>query len=698
MTTSLKTGFASFWGSLTSLAGRFGVKKGASFPFDQVSGLGGEGDRLRNPYSKSTWVMRAIKKVAGPIAAVPLNFTTDQRGGDVPVEDSAFQAWWQSPAEGLTRYDFIEATVGWLKLKGEAFWLLDDEWLMPWPGQMPSKIVVARPDRMTAILSDGKLAGWRFIDGGGRKHDLLPEQVIQPKFWNPMDSIRGQSEMEPAMEAAEADYLAGKFNANMMRNNGDAGAYVIAKSGIPTTEQREQIINQLRMKREMSLRGQFRPAFLTGDITVEDPKIQAPDASFTAVRLQNRHEIFIAFGVPPSMADIVASYSVGSASDRFILLEETCMPLAEKLADHLEYIATRLLRKPCYAYFDFDEHSVMQQVRRERLDSGAKLWTMGMPAKQISDYLRLDLPEFEGWDVGYLPFSVAPVGSLEMSTPHEDPAKSPEYTEEVEEPVDAMLRALQAGRTKARNPRETAAWRQLMGLRRGTSKAYQSRINRELMKARGEVLAKLAKHTNPGGKTKAAAADFLFDLMGLRTGLTVGLRGVAARALQTAGEQLYKEINRDDPFAYPPEAVLRFHQLRENKMKNVADEVFGQIQTTIEEGLMGGESTAKIAARVRAEFNDISKERSMRIAMTETSAAYGQGRQEAMVQAGIKLKRWLTSGNDNVRPAHMAANGQTVEIDKAFSVDGEDLMHPGDPNGSAGNVINCHCVSIPVEE
>ena len=119
------------------------------------------------------------------------------------------------------------------------------------------------------------------------------------------------------------------------------------------------------------------------------------------------------------------------------------------------------------------------------------------------------------------------------------------------------------------------------------------------------------------------------------------------------------------------------------------------IRTELEAGLDAGESTAKLAARVKATFNTMSKARATVIAKTETSAAYGTARQEAMQQAGVAFKGWLTSGNSNVRAAHRAANGQTVPIDQDFIVDGESLSHPGDPKGSPGNVISCHCISIP---
>jgi SPP1 gp7 family putative phage head morphogenesis protein len=116
--------------------------------------------------------------------------------------------------------------------------------------------------------------------------------------------------------------------------------------------------------------------------------------------------------------------------------------------------------------------------------------------------------------------------------------------------------------------------------------------------------------------------------------------------------------------------------------------------SSLQEGMSNGESIAELSERVRAEFNSVDSERARRIAMTETAAAYGTARQAAQESSGVPYKKWLTSGNANVRPAHQAANGQIAKVDEPFTVMDEELMYPGDPNGSAGNIINCHCVAI----
>lgn len=55
-----------------------------------------------------------------------------------------------------------------------------------------------------------------------------------------------------------------------------------------------------------------------------------------------------------------------------------------------------------------------------------------------------------------------------------------------------------------------------------------------------------------------------------------------------------------------------------------------------------------------------------------------------------EVEVWTTIGDSVVRPAHVAAD-ETRKVDGFFTVGGEQLLYPGDPAGSPGNVINCRC-------
>ena len=74
-------------------------KSGAPFPFNKIlpyDATGGE--KMYHAFEQSTWVMRAIKKIAGPIAAVDLRFT---RAGE-RFHAADLEGFWEAPGAGLT--------------------------------------------------------------------------------------------------------------------------------------------------------------------------------------------------------------------------------------------------------------------------------------------------------------------------------------------------------------------------------------------------------------------------------------------------------------------------------------------------------------------------------------------------------------------------------------------------------------------
>jgi SPP1 gp7 family putative phage head morphogenesis protein len=716
------------------------VQKGAGAPFDRLIDSGSlvGGQQLSQPYKQSAPVMRALKLVSQPISQVPLRFTVDRRDGKQLVENPELAAWWETPAVGadkqpMSQADFIEASVGWLKLKGEAFWIVDDSVLrtanLPFPksGVTFPRLIIARPDRMRPLKykGDGSLLGWEFTDGAGRRFTFEAPQVIHLKLWNPYDDCRGLGEVETVKVDAESDWLAAIFKRNLWRGNGDRGPIISVKNALTLGDtQREQLIQQFREKREMASRGIFKAAVIGGDISVEDPKAQTVDAAYIASRQEDIVRIFIGLGVPPSMATVTASYSIGSASDWYRLIIDTCLPAGKKLSEGIERVLKMQTGQTLYAWFEWRAHPVMQQVRKESVDSGTKLWDRGMPWEAVNEWLDLGLPKFVGWDIGYMPFSVSPVGDDGLPTepaPDKDPAfNEPDDDEEKGgSSVAGELQRLCATRNispaatknephhcgfgensqaKGRSKKEIALWKTHMARRRESLKRFQGAFNKHLIIARAQVLGHLSAKLEPtkSAVTKTAAADFLFDLGSFKKGLLASMRKASTLALDDAGEQFFSEIAKDDPFRFPPAKAVEFLRDRENKLKDTPQDVFDRVSTQLQAGLDKGESIDKLSDRVRSEFNDISKGAAKRIAMTETAAAYGASRQEAMEQSGVEYKKWLTSGGPTVRSTHAAANGQTVRVDEPFEVGGESLSGPGDPSGSPGNVINCHCVAIAV--
>ena len=413
--------------SLRQRLGIPGVVQKAAAPWNTFAGtVGTTGARLVQPYEHSAFVQAAVRMIAQPISAIPLRFYQTRgpgqgRGGNgqIPINQGPLVDFWARPGgDGMDAQDFWEATIGWLQLQGEAFWIGDDSWLLSTVSQR-NPLVLARPDRMRPLMEKNVLQGWELTDASGNGHALTTDQVIHLKFWNPYHPVRGLAPYLAAALAAEADWLGSKFIRALMENNGDTGQFLIAKGAPPTDDQRTQIVRALREKKDLALRGIFKPMFLTGDIAVENAQIQAADANLVATRQLLRDEIAIAFGIPPSRFQARQSYSIGSASDRYLLIEETCMPLSVKLAGAVERLSERVpsWRPPwnrrIYAAFDWSEHSTMQAARRERFEAMEKLWTKGVPLRTCSEVLDLGLPPTprgpRGDHLGYLPITVAPV-------------------------------------------------------------------------------------------------------------------------------------------------------------------------------------------------------------------------------------------------------------------------------------------------
>lgn len=499
-----------------------------SFATDFARGLDIDGTvqaGLRNPYAQSVWVAAAIGLVAQPLKAVSLKFYLEEE----EYEDVALCDWWRHPARGMSYEEFLDATAGWLKLAGEFFWIFDDTFLARGNGPR-GQFVVASPDRMRHVVTGGLLQGWVYTDDAGRQIPLLQEQVIHAKRWNPANPYRGLGEIEAARLAAETDLLAGRYARDTYANQGDGGDYISAKNGTLTDEQRDQVTAALRAKRQAKLRGDFRPLFFSSDIEVKSPTITPPDLAFVANRLQSRHEVFIAFGVPPGMADVQASYSIGSASDYFRLIHGASMPAGNTIAGAMDVLIARQTGKAVRAYFDFDEHPTMQQVRGERIDAAAKLWAMGMPMKEINGYLDMGINDYEGWEVGYLPFSVQPVGEPLAEQETETGAQAEPLDDAVAQMQAAFKgRALKpdckcgsfedmsAAATRAPGSKWAAHWR----ARQGAIKMWKAKFDRHLMAARAEVLDRVTKGA------KAVAADFIFDLEEWEQGLRRVPRGRA---------------------------------------------------------------------------------------------------------------------------------------------------------------------------
>lgn len=82
-----------------------------------------------------------------------------------------------------------------------------------------------------------------------------------------------------------------------------------------------------------------------------------------------------------------------------------------------------------------------------------------------------------------------------------------------------------------------------------------------------------------------------------------------------------------------------------------------------------------------------------------TTSAFDTLKAQAARDPDIK-KQWRRSGKLRARWNHAAADGQVQEVDKPFVLTAHnrkgtvELMHPADPKGPLGEILNCGCVAL----
>lgn len=133
-----------------------------------------------------------------------------------------------------------------------------------------------------------------------------------------------------------------------------------------------------------------------------------------------------------------------------------------------------------------------------------------------------------------------------------------------------------------------------------------------------------------------------------------------------------------------------------------------QVQSLVRGGMARGEATDTVFSGLVNKIPAMAEFRADIITRTESHAVSQYASQIMAERSAISLsKAWRTAGDLRVRDFgfsgrvsnfnHRIMNGQEVGLHQAFQIPTlnggvERLLFPGDPAGSAGNVINCRCV------
>ena len=257
----------------------------------------------------------------------------------------------------------------------------------------------------------------------------------------------------------------------------------------------------------------------------------------------------------------------------------------------------------------------------------------------------------------------------------------------------------------------------------GTEKEVLRAYKRGLKEIDAKLATVYRKYADSKGNLSYAEMAKYNRLRNLEKDITQEMSKLASEQIKITRKNLknvYQESYYRTAFSVEAEvqAKLRFGQLPEKQITaaitNPYDRIgwpdrsregvkvaVRQVREEIAQGLIQGKSYPQTARAVKERL-DMAAGRAIRIVQTESNRVRNAGRYDSFKQAEnegvIMQKEWVSALDDNTREDHGEADGQIVGLDDPFDVGGEELMHPGDPAGSAANVINCRCSFISVIE
>jgi len=650
---------------------------------------------VTKPYAQHVWVYACVNAIAQNIAGVPLNFYAGTKKNKRLVESAPIVKLFETPNPMMSGYQLIEATMIFLGITGEAFYILD----RPNITAVPKEIWTFHPNRFEHVpAANGGTRGWIYRKGGQRI-PLEPHEVVFFRYPNPYDDYRGLSPVSVASLGIEQDYHAAQYNANFFKNGAQLGGFLESEENL-SQEEFDRVLAQFN-DRHQGVSKAHQIGLLEGGLKYKEAGLSQRDMDFLEGRKYNREEICGGVYKVP-IGELGLNEDVGSEAREKVRRKQFWETTLDPKMTLIELILWSQLCRGLTGpevWPEFDRKSIpaLQEDRELLLGQAEKLWAMGYPANVVNEYLDLGLPKVEGGDTGYIPFNLQPVGDA-AALPATEPQKATVISIQ-----DVPPKSLPAPAIAKRDPK--SYWLNFNKLRTAMEEKFHSKIKRYFYEQRKVQLQLLADRLGGDDKTVSAVKkefvdDLLFDLQEANEKLQKMSWNFWLNAGQEAGQAIYTELGFDlSEFVIQDSAAIDVLKDKLIKVVEINDITRDKLRETLSEGLSQVESVSLLQDRVREVFNSYehpahgSFSRSLTIARTETGQAMATARDAAMDQLKVEKIEWGTAGDGNVRNSHIAQSGMVIKRGETFP---NGCRYPCDPAGAAGEVINCRCVGIPV--
>lgn len=633
-------------------------------------------------YEKNPIVYACIRLIANEMARAKIRLFRETNGECVEEVNHPALRLLENPNPYQSAYEFVEGLVTWLELTGEAPIYLNI------PSKEPAEAFLLDP-RYIEIIPDEKyyIKGYTYRPPNGSTIELTPDEVVFFRDQNPRSQYRGHAPIRSARFAVDSDQFAEEWNRDFFNNNAVPRAVVTSDKELTDTA-----FNRLKRTWEEVFRGRGKSnktAILEAGAKIEVLSQTAKDMDFVALGEKNIQRICAAFRVPKALLGVDLDLNRASAETMaYVFARWTITPKLRAIAEKLNNEYLPLFKSPGSGklFFRYDDLAAADPEQK-----AMRYQTLFATGAISPNEIRREegLEPVEGGDDPLVSAGLIPLGSVEDLADMGSDGSAPEPVE----PAKGIQKSAKVRRL------EGAEREVVRGIRDAKMKRIQKRYegrSRTLFETqKKQALAKLDKwYASKSIEKRAPQFDDVWEHQE-SVALTIKLfEPLNFRTLKGAAADTFDLISDATELDF---ARARF-AARKMTIK-FADEITKtteqSLRAAIQEGIANGEGAAKMADRVKTVFNDASTGRAIVIGRTETTKAYSIGTKEAMKQAGVKKKEWLTAHDSDVRDSHWENEYQgPIGVDETFQ---NGCSEPG-MGDDPGENINCRCSCLPIAD
>lgn len=536
----------------------------------------------------------------------------------------------------------------------------------------------------------------------GNDKNLRPDQVIHFQIPNALSYFKGQSIMESIKNAAILEFHAITYNKKFMENDAVPG---FVFTGPEINEEKGKSLIRAWEERHKGPKKTNRVDFLFGNIKPEFIQKTPQDIQYNELKKMNREEMLAVLGVPPSIVGLLeyANYSNMEVQQQKFW-RDTVIPILNIFIDQLNLRLAPLFNEKYRFDFDYSNVQSLQEDEKLKAEVSGLLIEHGVKTpNQVRRELYKEEP-YEGGNRYWMKF-----GLVEVGADSEGKKAKKALPPKKEENKAAGFWS----------SRKRILWDNFMKRVKIKEGPFADKVA-EYLKAQAEkiksILDGLSDEDIQGLKTidlfdEEKEEKTYFDKFIQRyenTFVEAGEAGIAA----TKGilyDPDMKAIYKDgewEHFIFTEELKAQVEKIVRGAAQVITKDTAKAILALIEKAKVENWTVEELTQEMVWKYPDMpnhlfSPARARTIATTEMTNTENFGQHEGYKQnPNIEKKGWLCSFVPKSRQAHKDADQRYSEepifLDEDFQVGQDYLSYPGDPRGSAENIINCYCTTFPV--